>query len=109
MRLVSCISFNGIPRTINCLGAFRAGLPADLTAQLYTEPTRRITEATQHALPSAGVPCGSQFTFHSKTSCMISLPRSHPDLPSAHPGEPLRAAAVKPRRKRRLWPLSVAV
>ena len=29
---LKCISFNGIPRTINCLNAFRAALPADVQA-----------------------------------------------------------------------------
>ncbi|RMZ83966.1 hypothetical protein DV737_g1335, partial [Chaetothyriales sp. CBS 132003] len=29
---LKCISFNGIPRTINCLGAFKDGLPKDVHA-----------------------------------------------------------------------------
>lgn len=34
---LKCISFNGIPRTINCLNAFRAALPADVAARLHED------------------------------------------------------------------------
>jgi hypothetical protein len=37
---LKCISFNGIPRTINCLGAFKAGLPEDVLGGLETKPSR---------------------------------------------------------------------
>ncbi|GJN82042.1 hypothetical protein PLIIFM63780_005579 [Purpureocillium lilacinum] len=37
---LKCISFNGIPRTINCLNAFRAALPADVAARLHDRSSR---------------------------------------------------------------------
>jgi hypothetical protein len=58
---LKCIGFNGVcltcsrvdleplltevkvPRTINCLGAFRSGLPSDIISALSTKPTRYVT------------------------------------------------------------------
>ena len=37
---LKCIGFNGVPRTINCLGAFRASLPSEIVSSLSTKPTR---------------------------------------------------------------------
>src|SRR5690349_10879172 len=37
---LKCISFNGIPRTINCLGAFRASLPSEVVSSLSQNSTR---------------------------------------------------------------------
>lgn len=37
---LKCIGFNGIPRTINCLGAFRGSLPEDVVRSLASQPTR---------------------------------------------------------------------
>ena len=31
---LKCIGFNGVPRTINCLNAFRDGLPSDIQSAL---------------------------------------------------------------------------
>lgn len=39
---LKCIGFNGIPRTINCLGAFRSSLPEDVVRGLATKPTRYL-------------------------------------------------------------------
>ena len=40
---LKCISFNGIPRTINTLGAFFRSLPPDVASALATTPTRDLT------------------------------------------------------------------
>jgi hypothetical protein len=37
---LKCISFNGIPRVINCLGAFRASLPAEVVKDMSRIETR---------------------------------------------------------------------
>lgn len=39
---LKCIGFNGIPRTINCLGAFRGSLPENVVRSLSTTPTRSV-------------------------------------------------------------------
>lgn len=46
---LKCISFNGIPRTINCLGAFSAGLSTEISAALSKLPTRNLSTSN---LPS---------------------------------------------------------
>lgn len=39
---LKCIGFNGVARSINCLGAFRAGLPRDVLDALPKESTRYV-------------------------------------------------------------------
>ncbi|KAG6020308.1 hypothetical protein E4U41_002887, partial [Claviceps citrina] len=37
---LKCISFNGLPRTINCLNTFHAALPRAVSSALETRPSR---------------------------------------------------------------------
>ncbi|KAJ6442156.1 putative conserved mitochondrial protein [Purpureocillium lavendulum] len=83
---LKCISFNGIPRTINCLNAFRAGLPADVAARLHGRASRVPT-------PEVGSPNGVDAVaarartlwdsvyapFEDKLVDKLAL--AHPDLP----------------------------
>ena len=39
---LKCIGFNGVPRTINCLNAFRDGLPSDIQSALAERKPRRM-------------------------------------------------------------------
>ncbi|KAH8881674.1 hypothetical protein GQ53DRAFT_754127 [Thozetella sp. PMI_491] len=78
---LKCISFNGIPRTINCLGAFRAGLPADVAAQLTTHPTRQITEANLGPSSKRGRALWDSVYTPFENKLYDKLAESHPDLP----------------------------
>ncbi|TVY32014.1 Dol-P-Man:Man(5)GlcNAc(2)-PP-Dol alpha-1,3-mannosyltransferase, partial [Lachnellula subtilissima] len=51
---LKCIGFNGVPRTINCLGAFRANLPPEIASSLSTTPTRYTTPSTIPSILSRG-------------------------------------------------------
>ncbi|PNY26164.1 Uncharacterized protein TCAP_03900 [Tolypocladium capitatum] len=74
---LKCISFNGIPRTINCLNAFHASLPRDVAASLSTKPARAPTphdaDAGRRLWDSIYAP------FEAKL--VAKLARAHPDLP----------------------------
>lgn len=78
---LKCISFNGIPRTINCLGAFRAGLPADVVAQLSTQPTRQATEANLAQMNTRGRALWTSVYTPFENKLYDKLADSHPDLP----------------------------
>ncbi|KAK7958062.1 hypothetical protein PG988_012910 [Apiospora saccharicola] len=59
---LKCISFNGIPRSINCLNAFYGSLPEDVVKSLQArQPSRELTPRNRKLLDKLG--------------------RSHPDLP----------------------------
>ncbi|KAG8407764.1 hypothetical protein J3459_018359 [Metarhizium acridum] len=66
---LKCISFNGIPRTINCLNAFYASLPKTITSRLSTSSSRAPT-------PSNLGTC-----LHGPPALVDKLALSHPDLP----------------------------
>ncbi|PYI24906.1 hypothetical protein BP00DRAFT_462243 [Aspergillus indologenus CBS 114.80] len=78
---LKCISFNGIPRTINCLNAFRASLPADITAHLSTTPTREPTPATIEGIRARGRALWDSIYRPFETKLYDKLARAHPDLP----------------------------
>ncbi|KAK5170335.1 uncharacterized protein LTR77_004922 [Saxophila tyrrhenica] len=79
---LKCIGLNGVPRTINCLGAFYAGLPSPIRTELQSRPARRalhpktITETTDR---------GNWLwdrIYHPFTDKLTAkLAQSHPDLP----------------------------
>lgn len=78
---LKCISFNGIPRTINGLGALRAHMPDDvkqaLTTQAYRQPdTSNITEITSRSRSL----WDAIYTPHHE-KLLAKLATSHPDLP----------------------------
>ncbi|KAK3317728.1 hypothetical protein B0T19DRAFT_446676 [Cercophora scortea] len=82
---LKCISFNGIPRSINCLNSFRASLPEPATApwvaDLATAPTRGIDEANLAEARQRGRALWqSVYTpLHDKLEAKLAT--AHPDLP----------------------------
>ena len=78
---LKCISFNGIPRTINCLNAFRAALPADVTARLATQPTRAIDESNVATTAARGRGLWNSVYAPFEDKLVEKLATAHPDLP----------------------------
>jgi hypothetical protein len=78
---LKCISFNGIPRTINSLGAFRDGLPKDVQSQLKTEPTREISSRNADATVSRGRSLWNSIYRPFEDKLVDKLALSHPNLP----------------------------
>ncbi|GKT65437.1 conserved mitochondrial protein [Colletotrichum tofieldiae] len=78
---LKCISFNGIPRTINCLNAFYAGLPKDVTAQLETRPTRAPTAQNIGEITARGQALWDSIYAPFEVKLYEKLAQSHPDLP----------------------------
>lgn len=78
---LKCIGFNGIPRTINVLGAFRAALPADVVAGLATQSTRTPTPADLPAVSTRGLALWRSVYAGFDQKLLDKLADSHPDLP----------------------------
>lgn len=78
---LKCISFNGIPRTINCLNAFHASLPSDVTAQLSTTPSRAVTAQNLDAVAQRGRALWDSVYAPFEDKLYAKLAQSHPDMP----------------------------
>ncbi|ODA78980.1 hypothetical protein RJ55_04570 [Drechmeria coniospora] len=78
---LKCISFNGIPRTINCLNAFHAHLPTDVAAQLGTRPSRQPTEENLDAVAARGRHLWDSIYAPFQDKLLAKLALAHPDLP----------------------------
>ncbi|KAJ5101438.1 hypothetical protein NUU61_003660 [Penicillium alfredii] len=78
---LKCISFNGIPRTINCLNAFKASLPESVGAQLSRTPTRAPTPDNIAAIGTRGRALWDSIYRPFETKLYNKLAESHPDLP----------------------------
>ncbi|KAF3763235.1 hypothetical protein M406DRAFT_331773 [Cryphonectria parasitica EP155] len=78
---LKCISFNGIPRSINCLGAFRASLPQDVQSALETKPSRELTPANLAQRKATGLGLWTSVYDPFETKLIAKLADSHPDLP----------------------------
>ncbi|KAH6623469.1 hypothetical protein F5144DRAFT_658216 [Chaetomium tenue] len=80
---LKCISFNGIPRTINTLGAFRAGIAHHPWARdLRTTPTRAITTPEELAgVGERGKRLWESVYTPFEGKLVQRLGDSHPDLP----------------------------
>jgi hypothetical protein len=78
---LKCISFNGIPRTINSLGAFRDGLPEEVARQLSTKPSRRLNPSNVEAVVDRGRALWKSVYLPFEDKLVEKLARSHPDLP----------------------------
>ncbi|GAA5991662.1 hypothetical protein JCM10908_001082 [Rhodotorula pacifica] len=75
------ISFSGIPRAINNLGALRAHIEQDVASKLPTEPSRRLKPADVEAMLARGDALWNGiYDPHSK-KLLAKLAQSHPDLP----------------------------
>ncbi|KAK6827568.1 hypothetical protein PG987_010909 [Apiospora arundinis] len=79
---LKCISFNGIPRSINCLGAFHASLPDDVARALQARPpTRELTPANVEARKAGGLALWDSVYTGFERKLLAKLGASHPDLP----------------------------
>ncbi len=80
---LKCIGFNGIPRTINVLGAFRASpvLPPDVVARLATAPTRTPSAADLPETTARGLRLWRSVYAGVDEKLLAKLAESHPDLP----------------------------
>ncbi|KAF2402303.1 hypothetical protein EJ06DRAFT_580581 [Trichodelitschia bisporula] len=78
---LKCISFNGIPRTINALNAFRAALPGNVTSALSTTPSRHITHSNVSAIEARGRALWDSIYNPFEVKLLGKLAAAHPDLP----------------------------
>ena len=78
---LKCISFNGIPRTINCLNDFYASLPSSITSQLTITPTRLPTAENLQQIKDKGKELWDSIYKPFEEKLIRKLAQSHPDLP----------------------------
>jgi len=82
---LKCISFNGIPRTINMLGAFREGLPKDVARALATAqpppPSRQINGQNADEIVARGRRLWNSIYYPFEDKLYDKLAASHPNLP----------------------------
>lgn len=78
---LKCISFNGIPRSINTLGAFRGSLPSDVASALSTTPTRELTSDNLPVRKQDGLALWDSVYLGFERKLLDKLAQSHPDLP----------------------------
>lgn len=78
---LKCISFNGIPRTINCLNAFHASLPETVTSKLSTTATRHFTPSNIESAVKRGRGLWDSVYRPFENKLFDKLAQSHPDLP----------------------------
>ena len=78
---LKCISFNGIPRTINCLNSFRESLPQEIQSRLCTSHSRSVTAENVGDVSSRGLGLWDSIyrPHHDKLRAKLAL--AHPDLP----------------------------
>ncbi|GAA5974973.1 hypothetical protein JCM11641_006785 [Rhodosporidiobolus odoratus] len=75
------ISFSGIPRAINNLGALRAHLPENVSSELSTTPTRELSSSTLSSTLSRGRTLWDSIYSPHHEKLLSKLSHSHPDLP----------------------------
>jgi hypothetical protein len=78
---LKCIGFNGVPRTINCLGAFRSSLSEEVGSQLTTNPSRIPTTSNIEASKQRGRALWDSIYRPFESKLIAKLAHSHPDLP----------------------------
>ncbi|OJJ45516.1 hypothetical protein ASPZODRAFT_134196 [Penicilliopsis zonata CBS 506.65] len=78
---IKCISFNGIPRSINCLNAFRASLPEAVANRLSRTPTRSPTVENLGDRLAGGRALWDSVYRPFENKLYDKLAESHPDLP----------------------------
>ncbi|KAG6009328.1 hypothetical protein E4U21_002635 [Claviceps maximensis] len=97
---LKCISFNGIPRTINCLNAFHAALPKHVASCLKTRPSRMLTPANLDHVATSGRQLWDDVYAPFEEKLLDKLAQAHPDLPvhilSCHYGPLLSDPAPSP-------------
>ncbi|KAL6921000.1 hypothetical protein ACHAPO_006278 [Fusarium lateritium] len=78
---LKCISFNGIPRTINSLNAFHAALPESVTSKLSTKPSRQPTSQNIDQTLARGRGLWDSIYRPYEDKLFEKLALAHPDLP----------------------------
>ncbi|KAG8676285.1 hypothetical protein FPOAC2_02379 [Fusarium poae] len=78
---LKCISFNGIPRTINSLNAFYASLPESVRSKLSTKPSRQPTSKNIDQTLARGRGLWDSIYRPYEDKLFEKLALSHPDLP----------------------------
>ncbi|KAM5517340.1 hypothetical protein FOXYSP1_04291 [Fusarium oxysporum f. sp. phaseoli] len=78
---LKCISFNGIPRTINSLNAFHASLPEEVTSKLCTKPSRQPTSQNIDEALARGRGLWDSIYRPYEDKLFEKLALAHPDLP----------------------------
>ena len=78
---LKCISFNGVPRTINMLNAFRASLPSDVVSSLSTTPTRAPSTENIISIRERGRQLWNSIYRPYEAKLVDKLAEAHPDLP----------------------------
>ncbi|ORY18326.1 hypothetical protein BCR34DRAFT_621456 [Clohesyomyces aquaticus] len=78
---LKCIGFNGVPRTINMLNAFRAALPSPIISSLSTTPTRLPTPSNIESINERGRQLWNSIYRPLENKLEAKLADAHPDLP----------------------------
>ncbi|KAK3717661.1 hypothetical protein LTR37_005728 [Vermiconidia calcicola] len=79
---LKCIGLNGVPRTINCLGAFHSGLPTSIQSELAKRPARRSLSSNSINQTLERGNWMWDRIYHPFTDKLTAkLAQSHPDLP----------------------------
>ncbi|KAJ9609763.1 hypothetical protein H2200_006091 [Cladophialophora chaetospira] len=78
---LKCISFNGIPRTINVLGAFREGMPKDVFDKIPSAPSRKLTAENIDDSLARGRKLWDSVYKPFEDKLLDRLGQSHPNLP----------------------------
>lgn len=79
---LKCISFNGIPRSINCLNAFKASLPDPVAQRLSARaPSRAPTPANITDIAARGRALWDSIYRPHENKLYDKLADAHPDLP----------------------------
>jgi hypothetical protein len=78
---LKCISFNGIPRTINVLGAFREAMPKDVFDKIPAPPSRQLTTQNINDSLARGRQLWDSVYKPFEGKLLDKLAQSHPNLP----------------------------
>jgi hypothetical protein len=78
---LKCISFNGIPRTINCLTGFTENVENVNLKELETRSSRAVTVETVEATSRRGRDLWRSIYLPFDEKLEVKLAKAHPDLP----------------------------
>jgi hypothetical protein len=78
---LKCVSFNGIPRVINCLGAFKEGMPKDVFDKIPARPSRQLTPENVQDSLARGRKLWDSVYIPFEQKLLDKLAESHPNLP----------------------------
>ena len=79
---LKCIGFNGVPRTINVLGAFHSGLPFEIQTLLkQRQPRRKLSSNNIQDVLARGDQLWESIYRPFSDKLSAKLAQSHPDLP----------------------------